>query len=238
MVFASGGTHAWQKGAGVSGENDNQAARDEADERAAVQTAVRTARQADAKAAAGLLEQFRSRLKWFVKFRLGGRISSRVDASDVVQDTYLDASRQLDDLANLSSRSLLNVLKKMAGRRAVDSYRRHVRAMRRSVLREMPIDGPLANNSDIRLVDILPSSTSTPATKASRRDLLRAMREGLNKLSANDRQLLEMRHLQQRSVEEIAELLQTSRGVVTSRHLRALRRLRRILASELEASAP
>jgi RNA polymerase sigma-70 factor (ECF subfamily) len=199
--------------------------------------AQRLASQADCAATVGLLERLRARLKRFVKYRLDDRISARVDASDVVQDAYLEAWQRIEDLADLSGPSLLNMLKKMAGRRAIDSYRRHVRAKRRSVLRERPTDAPLADRSKFRLVDTLAASTSTAGTKAIRRETLNALRKGLAKLSPSDRQLLVLRHLRQRSVEEIADLLHTSRTVVTTRHLRAIRRLRRILKSQLEASA-
>jgi RNA polymerase sigma-70 factor (ECF subfamily) len=184
----------------------------------------------------GVLGRLRAPLKRFVKYRLDDRLSARVDASDVVQDTYLEASQRLEDLADLSGSSLLNMLKKIAGRRVIDSYRRHVQAKRRSVLRERPADAPLADQSRFRLIDTLAASTSTAGTKAIRREALNALREGLAKLSPGDRQLLVLRHLEQRTVEEIADLLHTSRTVVTTRHLRAIRRLRRILKSQLEAT--
>ncbi len=65
---------------------------------------------------------------------------------------------------------------------------------------------------------------------------LRRLRVAMDKLSAADRELLMLRHLQQVSVEEIAEAYHTSRTVITTRNLRALRRLRRILEADSRES--
>lgn len=198
----------------------------------------RQGREAKYRTTLRLFEKYRARLRRFADLCLDDRISARVDASDIVQEGYLEASQRLDELADLSSHSLLNLLKGISRRRAIDSYRRHVRAKRRSVLNEVPADAPAADNSRLRLADILVSNTSTPESKVKKSESLRIVRAAFEQLSPGDRDLLMQRHLRHQSVEALARRLQASRAVIATRHLRAIRRLRRILESQSKASDP
>ena len=85
-----------------------------------------------------LLERLRPRLRRYVAALLHRRLCRRMDASDVVQDAYAQAARHVQQLSELSGESLCRELVGIARGRTIDSYRRHVRAARRSVLREVP----------------------------------------------------------------------------------------------------
>ena len=112
--------------------------------------------------------------------------------------------------------------------RATARIKRGRIAQRRSVLRELPPELPSSQGA-FRLVDSLTGSSSSPSRLVARAEDLQRIRVGLEELAPNDREILILRYLLQLSVEEIAELLHISRTLVTTRHWRALERLRRIL---------
>ena len=70
-----------------------------------------------------------------------------------------------------------------------------------------------------------------------RAEMFARVREALKQLSPQDRELLVLRHLEQLGVREIADVLGVSDTVVTTRHLRALQRLRKILGDEFGESS-
>ena len=170
----------------------------------------------------------RSRLKRFVQSRLNLRLGSRIDASDIVQDTLLEASRRLRELSHLQGENLYLALRQLAYERTIDSYRRHLGAQRRSMLRERSLDRRPIDGSAC-MADSLVGDMSTPSRIVARAEGLTQLQDGLDKLSHNDRQILVLRYLVQLSVDEIAELLQISHTLVTTRQWRALKRLREIM---------
>jgi RNA polymerase sigma-70 factor (ECF subfamily) len=66
-------------------------------------------------------------------------------------------------------------------------------------------------------------------------EMLARVRQGLQRLSANDREILVMRHLEQMNVTEIADALGITKTAVTTRHLRAVERLRELLGDDTSA---
>ena len=116
--------------------------------------------------------------------------------------------------------------------RLVEIYRRHVVAGKRSVLRERSGRPPLNDESECELANLLVTSSLHAGRRLLVAELMVRVRTGLQQLSANDRELLVMRHLEQLSVEEIAEVLSITKTAVTTRHLRALERLRDVLGED------
>lgn len=184
------------------------------------------------------LERLRARLKRFVDFRLDERIGSRVEASDIVQDTFVHAAARWSHLSNLGGEHLYRLLRRMAMGCVLDSHRRHLRAERRSVLRERSCNVSLGGKSGFTLGDVLASSSIGPGDKVSEAELLARLWDALRRLSAGDRELLVLRHIRQHDVAELAVMFHTSRTVITTRHLRAIRRLRRIWDAEIKKSSP
>lgn len=174
-----------------------------------------------------LIARHRRQVKGAARRFLDDRLRGRVDASDIAQEVLLEAV-QGGQFAELDDSDLSRFLTSVAQRRCIDAHRRHVGAARRTVLRELPWALP----NGFSLEAIMAVDSSAPDEKASRRERLRRVQRALAKLSDSDRDLLELRHLRQMSVEAIAKFLNASPTAITTRHLRALQRLRRILASE------
>jgi RNA polymerase sigma-70 factor (ECF subfamily) len=189
-------------------------------------------RHGDEQAREALLQRHRARLRRMLTMRMDRRLATRVDPSDVVQEALKAAHGRLSEYLNNPRPTFYLWLRGIALDRLVELYRRHVVAGKRSVLREQP-RGPIINEeSEFELANNLVTRSLNPSRHLVMEELLTRVRNGLQQLSATDREVLELRHLEQLSVTEIAALLEISKTAVTTRHLRALQRLRDILGTE------
>jgi RNA polymerase sigma-70 factor (ECF subfamily) len=181
-----------------------------------------------------LLVRHRKRLRQAVAYRLDRRLAARVDPSDVVQDVLAEAARKLPDYLRDRPLPFYPWLRQMALERLVTLYRRHVRAERRSVRREEPGLLPLPDESADELADRLVASASSPSQRVIQHEARERVRAALDRLAPADREVLELRHLEQRSVAETAAVLGISAGATKTRHLRAVQRLRALLEGPSE----
>jgi RNA polymerase sigma-70 factor (ECF subfamily) len=176
-----------------------------------------------------LLARHRARLRRMVAVRLDRRLAARVDPSDVVQEVLAEAARRLPDYLRDRPLPFYPWLRQMALERLVELHRRHVQAQRRSVRREEAGLLALPDESAEELADRLVASASSPSQHLLQREARERVRAALGQLPAADRELLELRHLEQLSVAETAAVLSISTGAAKTRHLRALQRLRGLL---------
>src|SRR5262245_11263712 len=97
------------------------------------------ARAGHADAVAGLLDRHRPYLHRVIDLRLDARVRGRVDPSDVVQETQLEATRRLDEYLTRQPMPFRLWLRKLACDNLVEARRRHLGAARRSVERELAL---------------------------------------------------------------------------------------------------
>ncbi len=122
---------------------------------------------------------------------------------------------------------------RVALERLIALRRRHIDAARRSVRREEPGLLALPDESLADLAERLVTSATSPSQRLLRQETRRRVQQALADLPERDREVLVLRHLEQLSVAQTAEVLGISPGAVKTRHLRALERLRALLdASE------
>jgi RNA polymerase sigma-70 factor (ECF subfamily) len=189
------------------------------------------ATRGDAKAREALLQLFRDELRRMVAARLDPRIAGRVDPSDVVQDTLVEASGRLDKYLVERPLPYFAWLRQLAGERIIDAHRRHVGAQRRSILRERHVVG-IPDKSAVELVSRLFADESSPSDRLARKERDQRIMEALASLKEKDREILVMRHLEQLGTAAIALALGISEGAVKSRLLRSVLRLRGLLEPE------
>jgi RNA polymerase sigma-70 factor (ECF subfamily) len=168
-----------------------------------------------------------------VRVRMDRRLAARIDPSDVVQEALADADRKLNDYLRRRPLPFYPWLRRLALERLVRLHRRHVRARRRSVVREEP--GPLAlpDESAGELARNLIAPGTGPSHHVLRQEEADRVRAALAQLAEGDREVLVLRYLEGLSNPDIAAALGISEGAVKMRHLRALERLRGLLADEL-----
>jgi RNA polymerase sigma-70 factor (ECF subfamily) len=188
------------------------------------------ARQGDAQAVNRLMERHRDALRRMVQMRLDQKIQRRVDVSDVVQDVLIEANRRLDDYLANPAMSFHLWLRQIAKDRIIDAHRRHRASAKRSVDREQMSAPAGLDHSTLDLVAQLNDPELTPAAAAAQAELARRVEAALSRLDEPDCEVIVMRHYEQLSNQEVAQALGLSEPAASMRYLRALRRLRAMLA--------
>jgi RNA polymerase sigma-70 factor (ECF subfamily) len=151
-----------------------------------------------------LLERHRPKLRRMVAVRLDRRLAARLDPSDVVQEALADAARRLDDYLRERPMPYYPWLRRLAWDRLDKAHRRHT-ARRRSV-------DDLPNNSALKLAERLLAPNTDPARAALRKERRQRVRALLDRLSAEDREVLVLRFLERLSSAEAGAVLGSARG--------------------------
>lgn len=186
--------------------------------------------QGDDNALAELFAMHRERLRQMVRFRLDRRLRGRVDASDVLQEAYLDAAKRLPHFFDKPQMSFFVWLRQVTTQRLVDIHRRHLGAQRRDARQEVPIhrsDYSAATSASMaaRLVGHLTS----PSQIVMRLEMLEHLEQALGGMDPIDREVLALRHFEDLTNNEVAEVLQISKAAASNRYVRALSRLHAIM---------
>src|SRR5947208_12489269 len=110
------------------------------------------AKKGDNHAADQLLARHREPVRRMIDLRLDPAIAARVDASDVVQEVLIEASRRLDDYLRDGTMPFHLWLRHLAQDHLIDAHRRHRQAQKRGVDREQPlVPAAFADRSSIEL---------------------------------------------------------------------------------------
>ncbi len=197
------------------------------------QELLRQAQQGEPQAVERLLSRHREPLCRMVRLRLDPALAARIDASDVVQEVLLEASRRLTEYLRKPAMPFHLWLRHIAKDHVIDAHRRHRQARKRSLDREQPlVPAVLNDHSSVELAGRLLDQELTPASAAIRRELQRRMDAAITELDEDDREVILLRHAEQLSNQEVAAALGLSDAAASMRYLRALRRLRARLMSE------
>src|SRR5438876_10379678 len=97
------------------------------------------ARAADKAALTELFTRYRDRLRRMVAIRLDWRLQARIDASDVIQDAYLDVMRRLEEYLRDPKLPLFLWLRLVVGDRLSKLHRHHLGAQMRDAGREISL---------------------------------------------------------------------------------------------------
>ena len=173
-----------------------------------------------------LLNRHRVRLRHMVAARLDRRIAARVDPSDIVQETLADAARRLPKYLRDRPMPYWAWLRRLALQRLIWWQRFHLGSSKRTVAREWAIDRSWCDIPAVPIVEKLIDSGTSPSQRAVRDQECTRVRNALETLAASDRQVLELRYVEDLSFAEIAATLDLGLSTVKMRHLRALKRLR------------
>jgi RNA polymerase sigma-70 factor (ECF subfamily) len=178
-----------------------------------------------------LVGQYNDRLRRMVALRLDPRLQGRIDPSDVLQETYIEAARQLSDYLRDPAVPFFLWLRQLAGHRLFKLHRSHLGAQMRAAGREISLyRGSLPEASSAALAAQLLGRESRPSEAAVRAELKLRLQEALNRMDPLDREVLSLRHFEQLTTPEVARVLGISEAAAGKRYLRALLRLKEILS--------
>jgi RNA polymerase sigma-70 factor (ECF subfamily) len=196
----------------------------------------------DAGAWGRLLMAYEVRLRRMVSFRMDRRLRGRIDAADIVQEAFLAAAACRDEYYRLPPPAppLLRWLRGVVSNKLFEVHRRHLATDMRDANREAGVGGGKGAAGDARagaadatsaaLVEELSCGATGPGTAAARSEVKARLQEALDGMDSCDREVLAMRHFEQLSNAEAADVLGIEERAAAKRYLRALRRLRTILA--------
>jgi RNA polymerase sigma-70 factor, ECF subfamily len=192
---------------------------------------VERARAGDPGALNELFARHRERLRRMVQMRLDWRLQGRVDASDVIQDAYLEAARRLDDYLRDPSMPVFLWLRFLVGERLLILHRQHLGAQMRDARREVSLyREALPEASSAALAAQLLGKQTSPSEAAVRAERMLRLQEAVNRLDPLDREVLSLRHFEQLSRAETAQVLGIEESAAAKRYIRALKRLKDTLA--------
>jgi RNA polymerase sigma-70 factor (ECF subfamily) len=158
-------------------------------------------------------------LRRILQIRISPELSSRVDVSDVIQETQMVVIRRIDEFLTKQPASFRVWLRSRAIEQLADQYRRHVTAEMRTVRREKRFN----DASSMAIARILLSET--PSKMLQRSELAEQVRDLIDGLNEMDREMLTLRHAEGLTNNEIAEALHIEPMTARKRYGRALRRL-------------
>lgn len=177
-----------------------------------------------------LLTHHRERLRAMVAVRMDRRLQGRVDPSDVIQEACLVAARELSSYATNPQMSFYLWLRWLTGQRLIEQHRKHLGAQAREASREISLyHGAFPETTSVDLAAAFLGHTSTPSQAVIRIEQTIKLQEALNTLEPIDREILALRHFEQLSNGEAAEVLGLDKSAASKRYARALVRLRDVL---------
>jgi RNA polymerase sigma-70 factor (ECF subfamily) len=181
-----------------------------------------------------LLELFarhRERLKRMVNLRLDRRLQGRLDASDVLQEAYIDVARRGREYLAGPSMPVFLWLRWITGQRLVTLHRRHLGTKVRDAGLEVSLrQGAFPQATSVSLAAMLLGRLTSPTRAAQRAELQLRVQDALNAMDPIDREILTLRHFEELSNNETAQVLGIAKTAASNRYVRALKRLKDSLA--------
>jgi RNA polymerase sigma-70 factor (ECF subfamily) len=193
---------------------------------------IERARAGDREALNALLARHRDRLHRMVEIRLDTRLQARLDASDVIQEAYVEVAGRLEEYLSNPRLPFFLWLRLVVGERLMKLHRQHLGAQMRDVGREVSLyRGALPAASSAALAAHLLGRHTSPTQAALRAERILRVQEALNTLDPVDREILSLRHFEELTAAEAARTLGIEESAAAKRYFRALKRLKEVLAS-------
>lgn len=194
---------------------------------AETQRLLQSAEAGDRQAFEELFARHRAYLRQVIEMRLDSRLQARLDPSDVIQETHLEAFRRLQDYLDRRPMPFRLWLRKTAQERLQMLTRHHLGAARRAAGREQAAP----DRSSLLLAQHLVAAGPSPLQRLELEEAARQVHEALDQLGEADREVLIMRNLEGLSNQEVAQFLEITPATASQRYGRAILRLQKALAA-------
>jgi RNA polymerase sigma-70 factor, ECF subfamily len=185
------------------------------------------ARNGDEGALAVLIDRHRDRLERMVRLRMDRRLQGRVDPADVVQEAYLAVRGKFPHYSAEPHLPFFLWLRLEVGQRLLDVHRFHLGTKMRDAGQEVSLhQGALPPVTSLSLAEHLLGKLTTASQAAMRAELKLRVQEALNSMDPHDREVLILRHFEELSNAETAQVLGIKASAAVNRYVRALKRLK------------
>ncbi len=183
--------------------------------------------------AASLME-YQARLLNLAKRNLNPILLRRVTPEDVVQDTLSAACQKIDFLENHPEVPIYFKLRTILFQTIIALERKHLQSQKRDAYKEQDVADPNEDATAKLNWNMFADSVTGPLTKIARIDRYELLKKALESLPENDRQILELRHFDNMSNSDCAEVLHITAKNASIRYVRALERLQKLLVELTE----
>ena len=191
---------------------------------------LRLAQAGDGEALGRLLELYRNYLTLLARLQINRRLRAKIDASDLVQETFLKAHGNFGQFRGATEAELAGWLRRILATTLVSVVRHYLGRRRRDVRLERELAAGVEESSQA-LDAGLAAKQSSPSCQAARREQGVLLADALARLPADYREVLILRHLEGLPFPEVARRMNRTAGSVEKLWIRALARLRRSLGA-------
>lgn len=172
----------------------------------------------------------RPRLWRLVRFRMDRRLLGRIDPDDVLQEAFLVGSRRIESFLTEPEASLFVWLRLIVMQTLCDLHRHHVGAQMRDARRDITLDPAFdGTRTSVCLAALLVGSITSPSQAVAAVELMGRLEEAIGSMAAVDQEIIALRHFEDMSNLETAEVLGVTPQAASNRYVRAISRLKQIL---------
>lgn len=179
-------------------------------------------RAGDDRAMGKLIDRERERLLRMVQFRLDPRLVGRLDAEDVLQEAYLEAGKRLQAFRD-DQKPFFVWMRLITQQTMIDLHRKHLGAKMRSAGRE--VHAP----ASATMSGFFVGHFTSPSQAVMREEQRLKIEQALESMDEIDREVLLLRHFEELSNKEAADVLGIQENAASNRYVRALGRLKGFL---------
>lgn len=173
--------------------------------------------------------EYRDRLLRLLALRIPAVLQRRLSVDDLLQECYLACGRRMEFLQASPEVPMYVKLRRIALQTLTDMERQHLAAAKRDAMKEQsPEDNEDVADAWAHFADTI----SSPRTHLERLERQAMARRVLAQLSANDREILELRHFEEMGNAECAAVLGIEPKAASIRYVRALKRFQELVYHE------
>jgi RNA polymerase sigma-70 factor (ECF subfamily) len=172
-----------------------------------------------------LLELYRSYLTLLARLQISRRLQGKVDAADLVQETFLKAHRHFGQFRGTTESELVSWLRQILAATLANLVRHYYAAQRRDVRLERELAADLDQSSRVLDQGLL-AKQSSPSQRAARREQAVVLADALGQLPEDYREVVILRQLQGMTFPEVARRMGRTVDSVKKLWARALAQLR------------
>ena len=193
---------------------------------------ISRARAGDRAAFDALASKYRSLLQAFVRSELGAQLRGRVEAGDIVQETFLKAFRSIDQFEGATEAAFRGWLLAIA-RNVIRGQGRRLSSQKASLGREVSLDAETSTHSRTleKLAATLVSKSDSPSRILRGRERYQRLKKALGSLVPDHRRVIVLARLEELPMKEVARRMARSPKAASNLLARALRELKAAFGS-------
>lgn len=197
---------------------------------------IRAAQQDPSGRLGQLLTMYANYLRMLANSQLDDKLKARVSASDLVQDTLMEAHRDFPQFRGGCEREFVAWLRQILVNNLRRQVEKHVQTEKRDIRREISIEaiGAAMDRSTVNMRVMLQDGGPTPSAETMQRENAVVLADYLARMPDEYRQVLMLRNLQGLGFAEVAQQMDRSAGAVRMLWVRAIRHLRQMMNDPTE----